>query len=59
MTSAPATSTDARWLVGLLQAGDSYYPTGAYAHSFGLEGLVQAGLVRDRATLREFIFLSV
>ena len=48
-----------RWLVGLLQAGDSYYPTGAYAHSFGLEGLVQAGLVRDRATLRDFIFLSV
>ncbi len=59
MTSASATSTDARWLVGLLQAGDSYYPTGAYAHSFGLEGLVQAGLVRDRATLREFIVLSV
>jgi urease accessory protein len=45
--------------VGLLQAGDSYYPTGAYAHSFGLEGLVQAGMVRDRATLRELVFLSV
>lgn len=59
MNSDPATNTDARWLVGLLQAGDSYYPTGAYAHSFGLEGLVQAGMVRDRATLREFIFLSV
>ncbi len=59
MNSDPATSTDARWLVGLLQAGDSYYPTGAYAHSFGLEGLVQAGMVKDRATLREFIFLSV
>ena len=59
MNSGPATNTDARWLVGLLQAGDSYYPTGAYAHSFGLEGLVQAGMVRDRATLREFVFLSV
>lgn len=62
MTSVSATSTDgflaARWLVGLLQAGDAYYPTGAYAHSFGLEGLVQAGLVRDRATLRDFVFLS-
>lgn len=53
------TTTDARWLVGLLQAGDSYYPTGAYAHSFGLEGLVQTGLVRDRATLRDFVLLSV
>ena len=43
----------------MLQAGDSFYPTGSYAHSFGLEGLVQAGVVRDRATLREFIFRSV
>lgn len=59
MNSDPATNTDARWLVGLLQASDSYYPTGAYAHSFGLEGLVQAGMVHDRETLRAFIFLSV
>jgi urease accessory protein len=58
MTSAPATNTDAAWLVGLLQAGDSFYPTGSYSHSFGLEGLVQQGVVRDRATLRNFIFLS-
>jgi len=43
----------------LLQAGDSFYPTGGYAHSFGLEGLVQAGVVSDRATLREFLFHSV
>lgn len=58
MTSVPATSTDAAWLVGLLQAGDSFYPTGSYAHSFGLEGLVQQGVVRDRETLRKFIHLS-
>ncbi len=50
---------DAGWIVGLLQAGDSFYPTGSYAHSFGLEGLVQENVVRDRATLREFIFQSV
>ncbi len=50
---------DPHWLVSLLQAGDSFYPTGAYAHSFGLEGLVQAGVIRDRATLREFLLLSV
>jgi urease accessory protein len=43
----------------MLQAGDSFYPTGSYAHSFGLEGLVQEGVVRDRATLREFVFRSV
>lgn len=46
------------WLCGLLQAGDSYYPTGSYAHSFGLEGLVQEGVVRDRATLRDFVLRS-
>jgi urease accessory protein len=58
MTSVPATATDAAWLCGLLQGGDSFYPTGSYAHSFGLEPLVQAGVVRDRATLREFVFRS-
>jgi urease accessory protein len=56
---ATALTKDAAWICGLLQAGDSFYPTGSYAHSFGLEGLVQAGVVHDRATLREFIFRSV
>ncbi len=58
MNSDPATSTDAAWVIGLLQAGDSFYPTGSYAHSFGLEGLTQEGVVHDRATLREFLRLS-
>ena len=43
------------WTAGLLQANDSFYPTGSYAHSFGLEGLVQQGAIRDRETLRVFI----
>jgi urease accessory protein len=47
------------WLCGVLQAGDSFYPTGSYAHSFGLEGLVQEGVVRDRETLRTFLLRSV
>jgi urease accessory protein len=59
MNSDPATNTDSRWLVGLLQAGDSFYPTGGYAHSFGLEGLVELGVVHDRETLRAFFLLSV
>jgi urease accessory protein len=46
------------WIGGLLQAGDSFYPTGSYAHSFGLEGLAQEGVVRDQATLGKFLFLS-
>ena len=59
MSSAPRTATEAQWLFGLLQASDTFYPTGAYAHSFGLEGLVEAGVVRDRETLRRFLLLSV
>lgn len=47
------------WLAPLLQATDSFYPTGAYAHSFGLEGLAQEGVVRDRATLRTFLLETV
>ncbi len=43
------------WIAGLLQTSDSFYPTGAYAHSFGLEGLVQDGVVTDLATLRSFL----
>lgn len=51
----PAANVSAAWIARLLQTTDSFYPTGTYAHSFGLEGLVQAGAVRDRATLREFL----
>jgi len=42
-------------MAGLLQSADSFYPTGAYAHSHGLEGLVQSGAVHDRASLRTFL----
>ena len=49
-------STTSEWLCGLLQTADSFYPTGSYAHSFGLEGLVQEGVIHDRETLRAFLF---
>lgn len=47
--------SDTSWIANLLQLSDTFYPTGSYAHSFGLEGLVQDGFVRDRASLREFL----
>jgi urease accessory protein len=53
--SAPAANVTVAWIARLLQTTDSFYPTGTYAHSFGLEGLAQAGAVRDRTTLREFL----
>jgi len=53
--SESAVNVSATWIARLLQTTDSFYPTGTYAHSFGLEGLTQAGVVHDRATLREFL----
>ncbi|RYD37749.1 MAG: hypothetical protein EOP86_02750, partial [Verrucomicrobiaceae bacterium] len=49
------TAMDTAWLPGLLQLTDSFFPTGAYAHSFGLEGLVQEGTVTHAASLRGFL----
>ena len=46
------------WLCGMVQLNDTFYPTGSYAHSFGLEGLVAEGVVRDRETLRAFLLIS-
>lgn len=42
------------WL-WLMQANDSQYPSGAYAHSYGLEELVEAGVVKDVADLESFL----
>ena len=42
-------------LLWLMQANDSQYPSGAYAHSFGLEELVESGAVKDAAGLERFL----
>jgi urease accessory protein len=42
-------------LVSLLHFADSAFPTGGYAHSFGLERYFQAGIVRDREGLEGFL----
>lgn len=39
------------WLARLLQVNDSSFPTGGYAHSYGLEQVVQFGLVRDEESM--------
>ena len=43
------------WLPALLQLADAAFPTGWYAHSFGLEEIVRQGEVRDEATLGAFL----
>jgi len=42
-------------LLGLLHFGDSAFPTGGYAHSFGLESYCQAGIVRDAEGVKRFL----
>lgn len=43
------------WLPQLLQTADPLFPTGAYAHSFGLEEMVRLGVVKDEAGLTSFM----
>ena len=43
------------WLPVLLQTADPLFPTGAYAHSFGLEELVRLGAVHDERSLGDFL----
>ncbi len=51
--STPDASSTA--LLHLLQTTDALYPTGAYAHSHGLEGLVELGLVADAVSLGTYL----
>lgn len=46
-------------MLWLLQANDSSYPSGAYAHSFGLEELVHSGLITQAADLERFFEFQV
>ena len=58
----PAISVAVRsadWLPILLQIQDSSFPTGGYAHSFGLEELAQLGLVSDELTLTSYLCRQV
>jgi len=49
------TESFADWLPALLQLSDAAFPTGAYAHSFGLEEIVRQGQVSDERSLCEFL----
>jgi urease accessory protein len=50
---------DLGWVPFLLQTADALFPTGAYAHSLGFEEAVRLGMVRDEATLAEFLELHI
>lgn len=46
-------------LLPLLHFADSAFPTGGYAHSFGLERYCQAGIVHDREGLERFLLVQL
>ena len=46
---------DWNWVSRLLHFSDSALPVGAYAHSFGLEGVCQMGVVHDSESLDLFL----
>jgi urease accessory protein UreF len=47
--------TDLAALLATLQFADGLFPSGGFAHSFGLETYAQDGAVRDAAGLRELV----
>lgn len=42
------------WLLHLIQIHDTAFPTGSYAHSFGMETYIQDNRIRNEADLEEF-----
>ena len=44
-----------QWLIPLLQTSDPLFPTGSYAHSLGLEEVVQMGQVTDPESFCEYL----
>ena len=47
------------WLGGLLQTTDTLFPSGGYAHSYGLEEMVALGRVKSKQDLEEFLMQQV
>ena len=47
------------WLGGLIQPTDTLFPSGGYAHSYGLEEQVSLGLIRSKEHLKEFLIREI
>ncbi|MEC8355076.1 MAG: urease accessory UreF family protein, partial [Verrucomicrobiota bacterium] len=47
------------WLGGLIQTTDTLFPSGGYAHSYGLEELVAQGRINSAKDLEEFLITDI
>ena len=47
------------WLGGLIQTTDTLFPSGGYAHSYGLEELVALGRISSGKDLEEFLMTDI
>ena len=47
------------WLGGLIQTTDTLFPSGGYAHSYGLEELVAQGRINSAKDLEDFLMTDI
>ena len=47
------------WLAPLMQTTDTLFPSGGYAHSYGLEELVALGKIDSSEALEEFLINEI
>ena len=48
-----------QWLGGLIQTTDTLFPSGGYAHSYGLEEMVALGKVQSIQDLEDFLMQEI
>ena len=59
MPMSTDTALEGKSLLTLLQLTNSFFPTGAFAHSFGLETYVQRELINDPETFEMFLLSTL
>ena len=52
-------SKESDWLGGLIQTTDTLFPSGGYAHSYGLEEMVALEKIQSREDLEEFLIQQI
>ena len=59
MNASMPESKNFDWLGGLIQATDTLFPSGGYAHSYGLEEMVALNQVSSAKDLEEFLMQQI